>query len=236
MRNFIFWTFLIIIFLPSCKKKTIGGNGIVTEKLYKVEGFHSLSLKGAFEVHLLPSDSYMVKIIADSNLIPEIAIEVNDSILEVYPQKNIIRSKELKLYIASSNIKYISLSGASEVVCDTSLTLSNLTLSISGTGKISLRTFINTLNINISGGAEIVLKGEGKNLSSSITGVGRIDAQYFPVENANIEISGYGHTIVNASNQLNINISGYGKIFYLGDPIIKQNITGSAKIRQNHLK
>lgn len=222
----------ILVLFPSCQNQTIGGNGIVKEKNYALEGFHTLSIKGAFEVHLLPSDSFTARIIADENIIPEIELEVNDSTLEVAPRKNIIRSRELKLYIGCPEIRSIILSGASEIITDTLMISPHLSISISGTGKLSLQLQVNTLNVNISGGAEVVLLGKANQFSSSITGVGKIDAEDFSTDTANIEISGYGYLKVNANKLLNINVSGFGKVFYSGNPVVKQNITGSAKIKQ----
>lgn len=229
---FLIFFFGLALFFTSCQKQSIGGNGIVRDKAYSLQGFHSLSLKGAFEVHLFPSDSFTARIVADENLIPEIGIEVSDSTLEIAPRKNIIRSRELKLYIGCPEIRSIVLSGASEVTTDTMMTSSHLNISISGTGKLSLKLHLNALSINISGGAEVILLGEVNQFNCSITGVGKIEAQNFLTDTSNIEISGYGHVSVNASRLLNVNVSGFGKVFYLGNPVVKQNITGSAKIKQ----
>jgi hypothetical protein len=220
------------IFFTSCQNQTIGGNGVVGEKTYHLEGFHTLSIKGAYEVHLFPSDSFTAKVVADNNLIPEIEVEVSDSALEIAPRKNIVRSKELKLYIGCPELRSLILSGASEITTDTLMRSAQTNISISGTGKLSLKLNVNTLNINISGGAEIVLQGNANYFNSSITGIGKIDAADFATDTSNIEISGYGHMLVNVTKLLNINISGFGKVFYTGTPIVKQNITGSAKIRQ----
>ncbi|MCX7986942.1 MAG: DUF2807 domain-containing protein [Bacteroidales bacterium] len=225
--------FLIpILAFNACRDKTIGGNGIVKEKTYQLEDFHTLSLKGAFEVHLYPSNKAQLKLVADENLIPEISIEVSDSSLEIAPKKNIIRSRELKLYIGSPSIRTIILSGASEIVTDTLIQSTNFSTSISGTGKLSLKLLVNNLNLNISGGAEVALQGKSTQFSCSITGIGKIEANDFVTENTNIDISGYGHAVVNATKNLNINVSGFGKIFYVGNPVVKQNITGSAKVKQ----
>ncbi|MGC8823699.1 MAG: head GIN domain-containing protein [Bacteroidales bacterium] len=235
MRKFILLSVFfsgLALFFTSCQKQSIGGNGIVKDKTYALHGFHALSLKGAFEVHLFPSDSFTVRIVADENLIPEIGVEVSDSTLEIAPRKNIIRSRELKLYIGSPEIRSIVLSGASEVTTDTMITSPHLNISISGTGKLSLKLQVSTLSINISGGAEVILMGKAKQFNSSITGVGKIEAQNFLTDTSNIEISGYGHVSVNTSRLLSVNVSGFGKVFYLGNPVIKQNVTGSAKIKQ----
>jgi len=192
----------ISLFLTCCQNQTIGGNGIVRDKTYNLEGFHTLLLKGAFEVHLFPSDSFTAKIIADENLIPEIEVEVNDSTLEIAPRKNIIRSRELKLYIGCPNVRSIILSGASEIMTDTLMRWAHTNISISGTGKLSLRLQVTTLNINISGGAEVILFGKANYFNCSITGIGKIDAENLATDTSNIEISGYGHVLVNTTKLL----------------------------------
>jgi hypothetical protein len=216
----------------SCQNKTISGNGNVIEKAYSFDEFHSLSIKGAFEIHLIPSNEYEIKLISDENIIPEIKANVDDSVLEIYPQRNIVRSKELKLCIYCPEIKSLVLSGASEIISDTFLISKQLNINISGTGKLLLKVKSENLNINISGGAEMLLQGESKQMYCSITGIGNINADNMLNDICTIDISGYGRASVNAKSQLNINISGFGKILYHGNPNVKQNITGSAKIKQ----
>lgn len=221
---------LISLLAISCQKKSISGNGIVREKTYSYADFNSINIKGAFEVHLLQDSNSYVKIISDENIIPEIQVSVSDSSLEVYPAKNIVRSKELQLIIACHNITSIVLSGASEITSDSVLNLETLNMSISGTGRIILNTVIKSLTINISGGADILLNGQCDKLNVSITGIGKVDSQKKPTRYTSIDISGYGRALLNATEQLNINVSGFAKVSYIGEPIIKQNITGNAKL------
>ncbi len=219
-----------ILFLVGCQKKNVSGNGKVSEAFYAVSDFNSISLKGAFEIHLLQDTAPYVKLIADENIIPEINISVSDSSLDVYPLKNIVRSKELKLIISCRDVNSIILSGASEILSDSVLKFNTLNMNISGTGRIVLNTVIQNLSINISGGADVLLSGQCEKLNVSITGIGKIDSQKLPTKNTSVDISGYGRALLNASEQLNINISGFGKVSYQGDPVIKQNITGNARI------
>lgn len=236
MKVKIYWIIyplvIFCIIFTSCKNNTIGGNGKVQEHSYVLEPFHSMSIKGSFEVHICRAKNYSVTLIADENLIPVIHIQSADSVLEIYPEKNIIRSKELKLIINTPSINKIVLSGASEIISDSIINTNQLYINISGTGRLQLAVETNIININISGGADMNLKGKTNQLLISITGIGKIEAEKLIAENCTLDISGYGHALLNVKNQLNMNISGYGRVTYIGEPIIKQSITGSLKIKK----
>jgi len=220
----------VAIFVTSCGRKSISGNGKVVDKEINIHNFNGLSVRGAFDIHLINSDDTIVVLTTDENLIPYINFQLNDSILEINTLRNINRSKELKLTISCPVLKSIDFSGATEIYNDSTLNMDNLRINISGTGRLNLKLDINTLTVNISGGAELIFEGQCNKLNITITGVGNINADKMETTTCSIDISGYGRSKLNVTDQININISGYGKVLYTGNPTIKQNITGSAKI------
>lgn len=221
----------MIIVISGCGKNTIGGNGKVTVEDRNLDNFNSISIKGAYDVKLVNSDSSFLQVVADENLLPAIKTTVTDSILEVYNDKTIIRSKELKLIIGCPGIHSIDFSGATELICDSMLTIDQLNIVISGAGRINLSVNANNLKTNVSGGAELVFKGQVKTLDVSITGTGNLDAKELQTSRCIIDISGFGWAKLNVKEVLEVNISGFGKVEYAGNPELKQSITGGAKVK-----
>jgi hypothetical protein len=224
-------TLLIMLILAGCGKSTIGGNGNVTVETRKLNKFNCISIKGAYDVELVRSDSTYLRIEADDNLLPVIITTINDSILEIYNEKNIIRSKELKLIIACPDLQSIDFSGATELTCDTTLDFKHLNILISGAGRIDLTVNAQSIKTSVSGGAELVFKGIVKNMEISITGTGNLNASKLFVDSCAIDISGFGWAKLNVKQNLEVNISGFGKVEYSGNPEIKQSITGGAKVK-----
>jgi hypothetical protein len=231
MKNFLNVALIFLIFFfSSCGNKTIGGNGKVIIKEREVKGFNAISIKGAFDVVLKNGNKESLSVEADENLISNIISNINDSILEIYNIKTVVRSKELKLIICCPQLNSIDFSGATELSCDSLIKYKNLSINISGAGRVDMELQTNELNAIVSGGAELVFSGKSNLFDVSITGAGNIDAQKFDVQDCRIDISGFGRAKVKAIKKLEVNISGAGKVEYIGDPEIKQSITGVGKI------
>jgi hypothetical protein len=233
MQSRIFLLFIVfVIAITGCDKKNIGGNGVVITQERKINGFKAVNIKGAYDIYLKKGNIDNVVIEADSNLIPIIVTELNDSVLSIYNTKTIIRSKELKVIITCPELNSLDFSGATELTCDSDLLFKDLNINISGAGKIDMGLKADNLNAIVSGGAIINFRGKTINSNISITGAGNIDAQKFETDNCKIDISGFGRAKLNVIKKLEVNISGYGKVDYTGNPEIKQSITGAGKIRK----
>jgi len=222
---------LVLFFVfASCEKKTIKGNGKVTEQTRLLEAFNQVSIMGAFDVVLVNSDSSRLRIIADENLIENVVAIVEDSALKISNIKTVIGSRELKLYIYAPNIESVDFSGATELSSDSLLSWDALALNITGAGKVDLQIDVKKFSVNVSGGAEITLKGKTDELALNIAGTGSLNAFSLKIGQCDIDISGFGRAYVDVEKMLRVNISGFGKVEYNGAPEIRQNITGSAKI------
>lgn len=230
-KHYIIVISLISITFFGCGKNTVGGNGKVTIDHRNPGMFNSISIKGAYDVVLIKSDSTFINVEADANLAPVINTIVNDSVLEVFNDKTIIRSKELRLIIACPNLRSIDFSGATELSCDTTLKFDQLSIIISGAGRIDLDFIANNIKTNVSGGAELMFKGKTNYLDVSITGTGNLNATGLQTNKCSIDISGFGWAKLNVKEKLEVNISGFGKIEYTGNPYVKQSITGGAKVK-----
>jgi hypothetical protein len=221
-----------LLFLSACGKKTIGGNGKVITQQREISGFKAVSIKGAYDVYLKKGNKESVVIEADSNLMNVILTEVSDSLLYIHNVKTIIRSKELKIIISCPKLNSIDFSGATELSCDSGMAFKDLSINISGAGRIDMNLNLDDLAANVSGGVDLNFTGKANSMSVIITGAGNLDAQKFETQKCKIDISGFGRAKVNVSQKLDVNISGAGKIDYTGNPVVKQSITGAGKIHK----
>jgi hypothetical protein len=229
--------FLIILtcflmLLSACGKKTIGGNGKVVSQQRNLTGFKAISIKGAYDVYLKKGNTESVTIEADSNLLSIIKTDLSDSLLDIYNLKTIIRSKELRLIITCPNLTSIDFSGATELSCDSGLVFKDLSINISGAGRIDMNLKLDNLTAIVSGGADLNFIGKANSLDVSITGAGNLDARGFETQKCKIDISGFGRAKVNVLQKLDVNISGAGKVDYYGNPVVQQSVTGAGKIHK----
>ncbi|MCH4822814.1 DUF2807 domain-containing protein [Gramella lutea] len=103
---------LLIIFI-SCKAqdKVKGSRNVKTEQ-YDLKSFHSIQVKGDFEIGILKGSKPMIEIEADDNLHDLIQTDVIDGVLYIKPIKKISRSKRQELRITfSDTLKSILVAG-----------------------------------------------------------------------------------------------------------------------------
>jgi len=223
--GFVVTMVIILFIILSCGKKSIGGNGKVITQQRAIKGIKAISITGTFDVFLKKDTTEFLFIEADKNLLDIIKTEVNDSVLDIFNLKNIVRSKELKLIISCPNINSIDFSGATDLSCDSGMIFKNLNINISGAGKVEMNLITDNLSTIVSGGAGLIFTGKAKSFSVSITGAGNIDAQELETQNCKIDISGFGRAKLNVSQKLEVNISGAGKVEYSGNPEVSQSVT-----------
>ncbi|WP_025740129.1 GIN domain-containing protein [Aquimarina pacifica] len=93
------------------QKEKVKGNKIISTEDFDTEGFHTIELQEGFDVTFDQSNLNQVTIEADSNILREIDVIVQDSILTITSEKDLKRAKELNIQILyASELKKIILS------------------------------------------------------------------------------------------------------------------------------
>jgi hypothetical protein len=86
-----------------------------------------------------------------------------------------------------------------------------------------------------NGGGDIVMKEGFRSTDSfqcKINGGGKINVSKLPVESFSASISGGGHIVLHAENELRGSISGGGLIEYTGNPDVKRSVSGGGTIKK----
>lgn len=241
----------VALSLNSCFNQVFEyGNGIITEETRTIPEFKSISSGGAYNIYFEYADTPSVLVSCESNLIEYIETAVFDDELKIRtPNFVTIRPrKTIEVYVKGPYVEKIHLSGSGLIQTD-SISSENLTLSVSGSGKVEAAFYGSNLNINISGSGdidlyaecdynEIKISGSGKVYLAgyadrsyySISGSGKFYGYDFPVNDSEVKISGSGDLYLNVAEQLTATISGSGNIYYIGNPQITTNISGSGKL------
>lgn len=130
-----------------------------------------------------------------------------------------------------SFIESLTVSDEGTIFADSSITTSELTLNMSGSGQFDFRKlFVTNLTTNLSGSGTVNVKGSGTNLNLDMTGSGIFEGFEYVTQNASINNSAEGIAKINATNTLNAIISGSGNILFKGNPTINEDITGTGEL------
>jgi len=102
-------------------------------------------------------------------------------------------------------------------------------ISTSGGGRITAN-ISGDLDLNQSGGGTVNLTGTAENARIQKNSGGRLNAEDFIIENANITLSGGVSGSIYVTETLSIQMTGGGRLQYRGNPRIRQNLSGDARL------
>lgn len=158
--------------------------------------------------------SESLNISADDNLLPYLTSDVRGDTLElgIKPGASIQPSQNVVYRISVKSLRGFSLSGSGEVDLK-NIDTDELSIEISGSGKITAAGRAGTQAVTISGSGDYLAEA----LESSA---------------ATLDISGAGEALVNASQRLDVTISGTGSVEYLGDPAVSQDVSGTGEVQK----
>jgi hypothetical protein len=230
---------IAVALLSSCKKGGVfcyKGDGNITTQDRSVSAFTEIALSDIGSVYVEQAPAYSVAVETSANLQDIIKTEVKGSTLEIKTKKGkcIKGDPVLNIYVTSPNIEGLSISGSGNIYASRYISTSEIDLSISGSGDISLDSLsTNELTASISGSGNIY--AEGTDTMSyedlSISGSGSITTLNYPALSVKTSISGSGSCKVYAIDKLETSISGSGNVVYRGTPVLTISNSGSGTVR-----
>jgi hypothetical protein len=203
-------------------------------KEQNLESFNKITLNNFGNVEILQGDQESIKIEANKNLIDQVKTNISDNRLTInYSPFSTIWpfGKNIKIYITVKNLNEINVSGLGQVT-SSSLKGDNLSMNITGSGKINIDVDVQKISSIVSGSGNVVLSGTADDQTLSISGSGVYKAKKLKSKNTAITINGAGKAQVNTNSKLDIIISGTGDVQYMGNPIVSQNISGEGKVQR----
>ena len=99
---------------------------------------------------------------------------------------------------------------------------------------MALEVDLNELNIEISGGAELNIKGKANVASYDISGAGEVNAFELFSKEVYIDLSGAGEVNVNVESELDVEVSGAAEVNYIGSPKIREDISGAGSLNKKN--
>jgi hypothetical protein len=224
-------------------------------KDFELKDFTRIEMDGVFEAEITRSDSFRVSITADD--FPHIRVEKRDHTLVIRrqgidwfasfhgrPRATVTLPALTELDISgASRGKFenfqsgdgltVNLSGASHAEA---LNISAARIDAKVTGASSLTGKIQATKdakFEASGASRIELSGMGANVVMKVNGASKAELSEFPMQNANLEISGASNASVNLNGRLDANVSGASKLFWSGSPIMGNiQTSGASNLRR----
>ncbi|GAB3932744.1 head GIN domain-containing protein [Mucilaginibacter myungsuensis] len=190
----------------------------------KLSGFHAVHVAASFDVYVTQGSTESVKVDAPADVLDKIVTEVKGDVLTVTTKDNKFDwgrwfnngRKKITIYVAVKDIHAITISGSADVFFKDGLRGDNFDLKISGSGDVTGKLEVKTLNASISGSGDIKLTGSAGTSTVGINGSGDYDGRSLVTATTTVRISGSGDATVNASEKVDAKVSGSGDIRYTG--------------------
>lgn len=198
--------------------------------------FEQIEVNGNFNLFITQGKVCSLRVEAERDDMKNIRTEVKDNRLVIDNEKSefklfLTKKRQRNIYIALPELKKLCINGASEVKGQNIIRTGDIDIEINGAADIEMEIESKNIRTFINGAGEILFIGKSSNLAVTINGAGELAATNFPVDSANVMISGAGDCRLNVARALVVDISGSGDIRYRGGAVsVKQNISGAEKI------
>ena len=194
---------------------------------YDYTDFTRVDVGYAFRVEITQSDSYSISITAPENLFPHIQVSKEGETLKIgLAQPAPIRGA--KAEIAMPDLRALNFSGATKGTITGFSSSNDINLDLSGASNLAGDIQAGDAAVMLSGASRVELEGSAKDININASGASRVNLSRFPVNNAQVLLSGASTGTVNLNGRLDADLSGASKLSYIGEPTMGNINTSGA--------
>ena len=234
-----------------------GAGEVITEEKDFAD-FTYVDVGSAFEVEITQSGSFSVIISADESLFDYIEVSKSGGTLKVYLNPRHIFTdftlggKTSKAEITMPALYGLQLSGASkgtitgfkssedfELVVSGASSLETVDIKVgdtefevSGASRVSGNMTADDAEFEVSGASSIELSGSADNIILEVSGASRVDLADFPLNNADVDLSGASEATIDVKGNMDLVVSGASRLYFLGNPTLgTTEVSGASTIK-----
>lgn len=204
-----------------CIGENITGSGNLTTESHDFSDFSRIEAHSGFEVEVTISDTFSIEITADDNVHEYIVVEKSGDTLDIRLRgTRFYHSVTLMAEITMPDLYRIELSGGSHAEITGFSSLQDFRAALSGGSHLNGDITAADVEFELSGGSQVELEGSGDNLAIDASGGSQLDLEEFPINDADINMSGGSRATINIAGTLDADLSGGSRIFYIGTPTL----------------
>lgn len=223
-----------VIILSACDldEKLVRGSGDIVSLDQDLSDFNKIDASHSFDISVSQGDGYAVVVRVDDNLEDELDVKVQGGTLHLDLARDIIvNNATLEADITMPSLDGLDLSGASSADITGFDSSDPFSARLSGSSSLSGDLVTGDLNLDLSGSSEVALDGAGGDLEIDASGASDVKLPNYPVEDADLNLSGSSDVLINLSGTLDVDASGSSNVTYLGSPTLGDiRTSGSSSI------
>ncbi|GAA4398856.1 hypothetical protein GCM10023187_09930 [Nibrella viscosa] len=233
-RQFIHTIFaLLLAGLTACENTFIGPYE-ETRQTYGLTGFDRLDMGSAFRITVTRGSTFAIEAKGNQRDIEDLDIYTRNGTLYA-KYRNPLRSRRysMNIDITMPELRGVDFSGASKSTVTGFTNVRELDVKLSGASKSTVEVTAGRLNIDLSGASDLFLKGNGGVIRGELSGASKVEAYDFPVDEADLDLSGASNAYVRVDKNLTVKASGASDVRYRGTPVVRSQVSGASKVRQD---
>ncbi len=205
--------------------------GVATRDL-NLTNFDQLAMGSAFSIKVKKGTNFSIKATGELNDLDDLDASVGRTgVLEIKYRNNWRNSRDrMDIDIVMPSLRGVDFSGASVSTVEGFENERTLGYRLSGASKSTFVGSAERLSINLSGASELILNGKSGLVIGEISGASQLYAFDFPVDEADLNLSGASRARVRVVKFLKVDASGASSLRYLGDPTVEQRLSGSSSV------
>ncbi len=198
------------------------GAGSATTETKQFSDFTGLDVNSGFQVTIIQSSTYSVKITANQGVIDRINVTKSGDTLSIKLQPGVILGDSpLKAEISMPTLTQVTFSSATRGTASGFSSSQSFTADLTGASSFESTLFATgDVNVDLSGASSFNVQGSGGNLDAVISGASNLQMSSYQVNNAKLDVSGASHATVDPSGRLDVSASGFSSVTYYGNPTL----------------
>ncbi|MGQ8337079.1 head GIN domain-containing protein [Sunxiuqinia sp. A32] len=220
----------------SCEKEDlfVSPSTEVTFEQVPVSSISKLEVEDVFQVYVSFSETEeSVVVEASKNLHSVIEVEQRGETLVVGLDENVQISGDpvLNIYVTTSTIDKVVVSGACTVDFENPLVTNTLDIQITGASKLTGVIDVESLHAKLYGASILELSGTSNSFDIDAEGASKMTGFDFETNSLNADLMGGSDISLSVNQKLNIIASGASKVYYKGNSVIEsQNLSDASEI------
>ncbi len=211
----------------------ITGSGRTVTKSLDLTGFDAVDVSNAIRVNIKQGEAYSVSVTADDNLWDRLQVRTSGQTLQIGMEPAAYNNTHISAEITMPALTRLSLSGASQGSISGFQSTAGLTLELSGASRVSGDARAGAANFGLSGASNISLTGAADSLRLDASGASKAQLTDFPLNQANVTLSGASNANLSVKNNLDYDLSGASHLTYSGKPVVGKSSTSGASSVQS---
>jgi Putative auto-transporter adhesin, head GIN domain len=234
MKTFIKLSILILVFLTSCSKDEIKGNGDIIKTNRNLTSFSNIEVSDGIELILTKSTTEKVEVETYSNIQQHVLTSIVGNKLIIKLSDANINVNILKVYVSVINCEQIIANDGCIVNATNTLDFTNLKVNVNDASNFNANIIVSVFEGNLSDGSSINLSGTSTS-TNLISANGSNFADYgFATNIFNCNVKDGGNVKITVNQTLGVVTSDGSSINYKGNGTVNSvNLTSGATLNHN---